>query len=293
MNRFLILTFFPILLAGGQRAEAPRDYVQGETKWRLEMESALKANEGWLSVAGLYWLSKEVTTLGASDQADIRLPNGSAPEMVGRFDFRDGKVTLIVDSPAKANLKNQAGTPIQNRVMAPDVDRVSIGSVTLMVIKRGDRTGVRIFDRNSSGLKEFKGMRWFPVDPSYRVTAKFVPYNPPKPMTITNVLGDTRIAACPGYVQFNLNGKTCRLEAEPAGKGLFFNFKDKTTGNTTYPAGRFLDADGPKEGKVVLDFNRAVNPPCAFTAFATCPLPPKGNNLPVPVNAGEKSRHTG
>ncbi|MCC7229667.1 MAG: DUF1684 domain-containing protein [Fimbriimonadaceae bacterium] len=293
MNGFLILTFFPILLAGGQRAQAPKDYVQGESKWRREMEAALKADEGWLSVAGLYWLTRGVTTLGTSDKADIQLPKGSAPARVGRFDFHDGRVTLIVEVPARVDLKGRAGTPIQNHVMVPDEDRVSIGSVTLMVIKRGDRTGVRLFNRNSNGLKEFKGMRWFPVDPTLRITAEFVPYNPPKTMMITNVLGDTRVADCPGYVQFTLNGKTCRLEAEPAGKGLFFNFKDKTTGNTTYPAGRFLDADGPKAGKVILDFNRAVNPPCAFTAFATCPMPPKGNTLPVAIDAGEKTQHPG
>jgi len=154
------------------------------------------------------------------------------------------------------------------------------------------RYGVRLRDRNSAMRREFKGLRWHPVDPAYRVVAQFVAYPEPKTIPVPNILGDTPEMTSPGYVEFTLAGQALRLEPVFDGADaheLFFIFGDQTNGLETYPSGRFLYAALPESGQVVLDFNKAENPPCAFTPFATCPLPPKQNRLPVRVEAGELS----
>ncbi len=289
MKRSVLLCSTPVLLslALAFQAETPAAYRERISKWRASQEAALKADEGWLSVAGLTWLKEGVSSLGSDVSSLVRLP-ASVPARVGTLSLQNGQVTLSVADGVSASFK---GKPVSTLAMKSDDDRVTVGAVKFMVIRRGQRIGIRVFDNDSKGLKEFAGMKWYPVADNYRVVADFVPYNPPKKIAITNVLGDTRIADSPGYASFTLGGKKCRLDAEPAGAGLFFNFQDKTSGDTTYPAGRFLDAPGAKDGHVILDFNQAVNPPCAFTAFATCPLPPAGNRLDVAVKAGEKVHH--
>jgi hypothetical protein len=164
--------------------------------------------------------------------------------------------------------------------------------VTFTIIERGKRIGVRVYDPQSKAQRSFKGLHWYPVDPGAVVKAQFVSYDPPKPATITNVLGDTSPTTIPGYLTFKVNGVDCKLDAQDGGDTLFLNFTDKTTGKTTYGAGRFLDAPKPdKDGVVMIDFNKATCPPCAYTSFATCPLPPAGNSLPIELKAGEKKFH--
>jgi uncharacterized protein (DUF1684 family) len=150
---------------------------------------------------------------------------------------------------------------------------------------------LRLWDPNSKARKVFQGSRWFDPDPRFVVKAKYVLNPIGTTIPITNVLGDVEPTPNPGYVEFNFRGAACKLQAIAQGDGLFFNFKDFTSGKETYPAGRFLDADGPKDGFVTLDFNRATNPPCAFTAFATCPLPPAGNLIKYRMTAGEMTHH--
>ncbi len=155
------------------------------------------------------------------------------------------------------------------------------------MIQRGQRIGIRLRDTNSKMRREFTGRKWYPLKPEFRLEAKWAPYNPPKPIKVPNILGDTNDDKSPGYAEFKLGGKTYRLEAVGVGPGLFFVFRDGTSGKETYGGGRFLDADKPEAGKVILDFNKATNPPCAFTPYATCPLPPRQNRLPVRIEAGE------
>jgi uncharacterized protein (DUF1684 family) len=159
----------------------------------------------------------------------------------------------------------------------------------LYVHASGARYAIRLQDKNSKILRDFKGLRWFPVDPSYRIVANFVPYDPPKQITMQNIMGDTGTASFVGYVTFSVGGQQCRLDAEgdPA-KGLSFVFRDLTGGEETDPAARFLDAPPPKDGKVVLDFNEAYNPPCAYNPYTTCPVPPPEDRLRVKIQAGEK-----
>jgi uncharacterized protein (DUF1684 family) len=263
-------------------------------QWRETYEASLKKDNGWLTLAGLYWLKDGGNSLGAGLGNDIVLPEGTAPKIAGTFVFQNGKTSLRVNNGVSV-LAN--GKPVRTEsVLKPDSegtpDRITLGRLSMIVIRRGSRYGVRLWDNESRARREFGGVRWFPIHESYRVTAQFTPYPQPKMIPILNVLGDTEQNPSPGYATFQLAGKVCRLEPLLEDGALFFLIKDLTNGKQTYPAGRFLDAGLPKDGKVILDFNQAVNPPCAFTAYATCPLPPKQNHLPVEIAAGEQKPYS-
>ena len=172
---------------------------------------------------------------------------------------------------------------------------LELGRLSLHVIERGGRLGIRLKDRESPLRKAFTGLSWFPIDERYRVVARFVPYDPPKALKVPNVLGNVTPMPSPGRAEFTIDGKAVQLDGvleEPDATELFFIFRDQTSGHETYGAGRFLYADLPKDGKLVLDFNKAYNPPCAFTPYATCPLPPPQNRLPVRIEAGRRSTAT-
>jgi uncharacterized protein (DUF1684 family) len=180
--------------------------------------------------------------------------------------------------------------------MKPDATKdpttITVGDLSLRVIKRGERYGIRLWDKNSPRRRAFAGLRWFPVRESYRVTARLVPHQGPKEIPIVNILGDVVKMTSPGILLFELGGRAHSLEPVVAEGGkLFIMFRDLTSGRSTYGAGRFLYADAPVNGQVTLDFNQAINPPCAFTPYATCPLPPRQNHLTVAIEAGERSYH--
>jgi uncharacterized protein (DUF1684 family) len=166
-----------------------------------------------------------------------------------------------------------------------------VGTLILSVIKRGERYGLRVRDLNSRARVEFTGLKWFPPRKSYKVVAEFIPYPEPKEILIMNVLGDELKMKTPGLLSFKLKGRTFQLRPVIEDDKLFIMFRDRTAGKSTYGAGRFLYAAMPKDRKVILDFNRAENPPCAFTSFATCPLPPRQNRLPIAITAGELNTH--
>jgi uncharacterized protein (DUF1684 family) len=257
-------------------------------KWRQQREESLKAENGWLTVAGLFWLKEGESTLGAGHGNNFVLPPGSAPERGGRFDFHGGK-TVFQAAPGVTVSVN--GKPVTTASLTADSagppDVLRLGNLSMFVIQRGSRFGVRLKDKDSEARRKFAGTHWFPVAEEYRVTAKFVPYTPPKKIAVPNILGDVEQEDSPGYVEFTLKGQQLRLDPVSEGDVLFFIFKDLTSGKETYPPGRFLYADMPRNGEVVLDFNQAVDPPCAFTPYATCPLPPAQNHLPVRIEAGE------
>ena len=261
--------------------------------WREKREAELKAEDGWLTVSGLFWLKEGPNTFGTSSQQSIVLPPGSGPAKIGVLELANGVVTLKVAEGILVRVNNQ---PVREFEMKFDgekqPDPFIVGSLKLSVIKRGERFGLRVRDKNSQARREFKGLRWFPARPSYRVTASFIPYDQPKEIVIMNVIGDELKMKSPGLLSFKLHGKTYQLRPViEDDKKLFIIFRDRTAGKTTYGAGRYLYADLPKDGKVVLDFNRAENPPCAFTLYATCPLPPRQNFLPIAINAGELEYH--
>lgn len=253
---------------------AATGYQSEIAQWRAQREAALKREGGWLSVAGLFWLHDGANRFGKDPDNDIVLPDG-APH-AGAFELRDGKVTL----------KMAGGT----RELWPDsLDVAKVGRLDLFVIKRSGKYGIRLKDPESQYRREFHGIEYYPADEEYKVTARFVA--DPAKIPILNILGTTEEMQSPGYAVFRLNGHEYRLRPvleEPDAKQLFYIFRDQTSGKETYGAGRFLYSDMPQDGKVPLDFNKAYNPPCAFTDYATCPLPPAENRLAVKIEAGEK-----
>jgi len=264
------------------------DYDAGILRWRAQHEAELKAENGWLSVAGLFWLKPGANAAGSGKSNAILLPRGQ--EHAGVFDFQTGKVTFRAASGVDARVN---GKPSPSAVLKADTDgppdQLQLAGLTLTVIERAGRYGVRMRDPESHERKNFAGLHWFPVDAKYRVTARFTAYEKPTTIPITNVLGQTEPEKSPGYVEFTLDGRKFRLDPVEEDQRLFFIFRDLTAGHETYPAGRFLYAAWPKNGQVELDFNKSENPPCAFTEFATCPLPPKQNRLDTRVEAGEKN----
>lgn len=266
-----------ILVCAGMALAAVSNYQSDIEAWRAKREAALKADGGWLTVAGLFWLHEGANKAGRAESNDVVLPDG--PAQAGVFELRGGKVAATIDG--------------KTRAIAPDsADAVKVGRLSLFVIKRGDRFGIRLKDPESEYRRNYHGISCYPVSEKYRVTAKWVAA--PRKIPILNVIGQTEESENPGYAVFHLDGKELRLYPileEPGAKELFYIFRDLTTGKETYPAGRFFYSEMPKNGSVVLDFNKAYNPPCAFTPYATCPLPPQENRLPVRIEAGEKTYH--
>ena len=278
------------------REAGQTDYAASIEEWRAGRLQRLTADNGWLTVAGLFWLKEGDNRVGTGPGNDIVLPAGSAPESVGVLAYRDGRATFSADPAAQVT---SAGQPVTTLALKDDSagppDLLSVNDLTLFVIKRGDRHAVRLRDKNRPERTRFTGLTYFPIEPMYRVLADWVPYDPPKTIPIPNVLGGTENLPCPGYARFSLEGKEMRIEPvieQPGDDELFIIFRDLTAGHETYGAGRFLYAPMPEGGKIVLDFNKAYNPPCAFTPFATCPLPPPQNVLPIRIEAGEKNYGT-
>lgn len=276
-------------------ANAGDPYREEILKWRTEREDRLKAERGWLTVAGLFWLGEGENTIGSESSNKIVFP-GSAPARLGTITFAKGVARLHLSEGVSATIdgKSIEGDAVLKSDASGSPDKVAIGPLTFTVIQRGKRTGIRLYDQNAETRRDFKGCKWFPIDSKYHVRALYTPYLPPKTIPITNVLGDTSNETCIGQVSFVLNGHRCTLDALDEDTNLFFIIHDRTSGSATYGAGRFLYTPKPKDGYVDLDFNKAENPPCAFTSFATCPLPPKQNFLPIAVKAGEiKDGHHG
>ena len=252
--------------------------------WRQQREAALKADWGWLTVSGLFWLKDGANTIGSDAASDIVLPE-SAPAHLGTIMIASGRATFTASTPSVTF----NGKPVSKTEMIPDsLDVVAVGSLRLLLIQRGARLGIRLKDNNSKARREFTHLSWYPIDESWRITAKFVPAPSATKMVFDSVIGEKETMDSPGYAEFERGGKTYRLQAASEGDMLFFVIRDQTSGKTTYPASRFLYTDPPRDGVVILDFNKAENPPCAFTNYATCPLPPPQNRLPLAITAGEQ-----
>lgn len=270
------------------------EYTQEIEAWREERRTHLLADDGWFSLVGLYWLEPGANTFGSGEGSDLVFPAGT-PERIGTLVLDDGNVTL--EPAAGSGLRTVDGGAVMGTTpLAPDTTTeptiLELGTVSFYVIERGDRYGIRVKDSASPALQAFQGLDYYPIDPAWRVEARLEPEEGAT-VTVPNILGQVEDVRAPGIVVFRApSGEELRLtpmQDAPDGD-LFFVFGDPTNGHKTYGGGRFLYADPPGEdGRVVLDFNRAYNPPCAFTPYATCPLPPDVNKLDVPVLAGEKS----
>ncbi len=261
------------------------DYRQQVERWRAQHEKELAADDGWLTVAGLDWLKEGENRVGADPTIEIPLPPNSAPARVASISFHAGQAVLH-PAPGVPLLLN--GKPATQTSLHEDTDILSINRLKFYVIRRGDRAGLRLKDNDSPERKRFTGLTWYAVDPAWRIHAKFTAWDTPHTLAFANTIGQRETDQSPGYVTFTKDGREYRLEPMLEDGKLFFVFRDRTSGKTTYGASRFLYTDAPKNGFVILDFNRAENPPCAFTAYATCPLPAPQNRLDLAVEAGEK-----
>ncbi|CAN5499738.1 DUF1684 domain-containing protein [soil metagenome] len=268
-------------------------YNFGVQKWRVEHENELKADTGWLTVVGLFWLKDGNNTIGSGAGFDIELTENFKTGNFGVIEFKNGKGVLTVGEGVEATVDGNAVQRVELRSDEngkPNV--VKTGTQSFYLIKRENRYGIRLKDTNSKPRREFTHSKWYGIDPKLRVTAKFERYAEQTEVSIPKVMGGDFKMKSPGLVKFKLNGQPVRLQTVDEGDGrLFIIFRDLTSKTTTYGAGRFLYADKPEGDTAVLDFNKAENPPCAFTSFATCPVAPKQNRLELEIRAGEKRYH--
>lgn len=272
----IVIALLACFSAGTAADPSNPEYVKSIEQWRAAHADKLKSDSGWLNVAGLYWLKEGTNRAGTDPASEVVLPHG--PKDAGVFTLRSGSVTYRGSGPDEASH--------DSKVLRPNADVISIGRLKLFVIVRSEKIGLRMRDPQSKMLNEFSGLKWYPVQPEGRIVAKFV--DEPKKIRVPNVLGQNNDDESPGYALFEWKGKQVKLYPTRDEKRLFFIFRDKTSGHGTYGAGRFLYADLPKNGSVVMDLNKIENPPCAFTPFATCPLPPKENRLDLKIEAGER-----
>lgn len=289
----LLLALVAIPLAARTAPEADPAFAKDEQDWRAQRLSRLTSETGWLSLVGLHWLENGENRFGSDPKNEVALPEGTAPARAGSFFLENGRVRVHAAPDSGVTL---GGASVVDRELKSDADDepdlLLLGRLQMFVIKRGERFAIRVKDPKSPARTAFHGLDYFPADPRYKVVATFTPYDPPKDVQIPNILGTVETMKAPGRVTFVLDGKQLSLVPvleEPDAKELFFIFKDGTSGKETYPAARYLYSTLPENGKVVLNFNRAYNPPCAFTHFATCPFPTKENVLPVRIEAGEKA----
>lgn len=259
----------------------PAAHAAEVQQWQKTRAERLAKEDGWLTLIGLHWLQdgENSVTLTKPGVPPVRLNRSGAtttlhpdPSMTV-----DGK-PLTGDTPLLADADENGPTIVQ------------MGSIRFNVIRRGDRYGLRVKDAESETRTHFKGLEYYPIDPKWRVEARFEAYHPPKKIPITDVTGMTSESISPGAIVFDVDGKEYRLDPilEEGSTDYFIIFRDATSKDSTYPAGRYLYAPPPKDGRMIVDFNRAYNPPCAFTDFATCPLPPLQNRLPFRIEAGER-----
>ncbi|SFD16552.1 DUF1684 domain-containing protein [Spirosoma endophyticum] len=263
-------------------------------EWHQKRVNSLKSENGWLNLAGLFWLKEGKNSLGRGSDFDVPFPEASGPAELGQLVLEKGDVRFI--PKAGANVLAD-GKPITESVVvfSPNSKPAVLenGSLRWVIIKRGDKYGIRLRDLESPFLKEFTTVERYPVDETWKVKAKLEKPATPRTIPILNVLGQVTPTPLAGTLVFEKDGKTYRLDAVGEEGKLFILFSDPTNAHDTYGAGRFLYADRPagavdSDGLVTLDFNQAINPPCAFTPYATCPLPPKQNTLALNVTAGEK-----
>lgn len=268
-------------------------------KWQAQREEQLRADNGWLTLAGRFPLKDGENTFGTGRENEVVFPDalaGTGPARLGtlQVDMRAKRVVLKL---AEGVTMTSEGKPFTGeRVLGTPADGrdwVSLGRLSMHLIERGGKYVLRLADNESPVRKNFPGCVWYAPDPTLQIEARFVPYSEGKTLPIVNIIDETTQQPTPGYAEFKLQGTTYKLDAIASGQGFFFIFRDGTAGDTTYPPGRFLDVEKrPKDHETFkLDFNRANNPPCAFSEFTTCPLPPRQNIIKARIEAGEKAPH--
>ncbi|HEX7964696.1 MAG TPA: DUF1684 domain-containing protein [Gammaproteobacteria bacterium] len=280
-----------LLAACGRHAPQvdPVAYQKEIDDWRAGRLDRVAGPSGWTTLVGLYWLKSGGNGFGSA--ADNALQLAGLPAHLGRFDFDGAQVSFTAAKGAKVT---SGGKPVATLKLLTDADPagptpLESDSMSFYAIRRVDRYGVRVRDTQADARVHFKGLEYFPLSQDWRFEARFEPYSPMKQVPIINILGMEEDMPSPGALVFEVGGQEYRLDAviEEGETDYFVMFADQTSGRQTYGAGRFMYVKPPVGGKTVLDFNKSYNPPCAFSPYATCPLPPSQNRLPLAITAGE------
>ncbi len=296
-SALLLLVLSSPIVQCSQQAEQRFDEVKYREEiedWHSRRVNSLKSPTGWLNLAGLYWLKVGINTFGSDPVNDFVFPSGTVPARAGSFLLRNSSVTMELTPDVEVTLDS---VPVRSAVIyyadSAYYPVLRHGSLQWFIIRRDNALGLRLRDIESKAVQEFKGIERFPVNPEWRLQARLEVPAVPRTLSITNIVGQTYQQASPGTAVFEVNGEEYRLNALDGGpEELYLIYGDATNGTLTYPSGRYLYIPRPDStGRTVIDFNKAYNPPCAFTDFATCPLPPEQNVLPIEVRAGELEYH--
>lgn len=270
------------------------DYAAQIQTWREQREERLRAPDGWLSLVALDWLEEGDNRIGSDPEAAVYLEAPGVAQHLGMITVNQGQATLTPE--AGADIKLGGEQIAEPTILLSDGDEggpdvLNIGRLTAYVIKRGDRLAVRVKDPEASTRINFAGIENFPLNPEFKVEARLEPFSEPRDVTIPTATGTESHSLCPGLLHFTIDGRDLTLQPwinTPEDRGLFIVFTDGTSGRSTYGAGRFLSAELREDNTATLDFNKATTPPCGFTPFATCPLAPPENSLPIDIDAGEQ-----
>jgi uncharacterized protein len=264
-------------------------------KFRAERETTLKADNNWLTVAGLHFLNAGDNRVGSDPGNDIVLDFPAVPKFVGVITMNGTNVRIRAaeGQTLTINDKTMSESELHGSFDGKPQDTITFGPISFFVHYSGPRLALRVRDQQNAIRTGFRGLRWYEPNPAYRSIATFTPYPDVKVVQIPNILGDLEPFNAVGTVTFDLNGVSQTMEAWRSGQRLWFVVRDRTSGRETYPSARFLYTAAPVDGKVVMDFNYAQNPPCAYNPYTTCPLPPQQNRLAVAIEAGEKKYEVG
>ncbi len=284
-----------VMSANVETGKPTAEYTKQIETWRAQRVERLKAPNGWLSLIGLHWLKDGRNSVGSAKDNDVVLAKG--PAHLGAVTVKDGKATIELDAKAGATIdgkKAKSAELLDDSHEKPTT--IAFGTASFYLVDRSGKKGLRVKDSAAETRTHFLGIDNYPIDASWRVEAKWEPFTPAHSLDIPTVLGTVDKMPVPGKAVFTRDGKTYELLPvleEPDAKEVWFIFADRSSGKETYGSGRFLYADMPKDGRIVIDFNKAYNPPCAFTPYATCPLAPPENRLDLSVTAGEKKYRGG
>lgn len=290
----LITTFFLLILiscsVNNDKPKGTNAYISEIEEWRTKRIENLKKENGWLNLVGLYWLKEGENKFGSGANNDLVFPE-FAPEIIGTIFKLDS--TINFKSSENVDVKFNGSTISEIEMKSDMTGNPTIlewNSLRWFLIKRGDKFGIRLRDLNADLVNNFPGINNFVVNEDWKISSKFVPFDEPKKIAIPTIIGTVEEELSPGKLIFKIDNKEYSLTPTSAGERLFIVFADLTSGEETYGAGRFLYVDKPdSNNNAIIDFNKAYNPPCAFTKYATCPLPPDENKLRVRITAGEKN----
>lgn len=292
MLKCILMISLYIFLSGCKSpSPSESEYIEDINQWHNKRIERLKSENGWLNLVGRSWLKIGTNRFGSAKDNDVVIESEKVPPYIGEFIYEDSIVKMKVYDNVTVLLD---GKPVKEVLMIddqkPDMTVFQCSTIKWNLIVRDSLVGVRFRDLESANVKNFPGIERFPVSLQWRIKGSFQHYNPPKEILVPNVLGQIKKELSPGAVVFQIDEKIYKIDALEENDKLFLIFADKTSGEETYGGGRFLYVDkADSNGNIIVDFNKAYNPPCVFTKFATCPLPPQQNYLNVRIEAGEKN----